>query len=65
MGKLEPKAKDRYRKYNFVNRTMQCWNQLPADALETLSCKPSNFRKSVRKVINQVKLKFVGNHPEI
>jgi hypothetical protein len=30
-------------------------NQLPADALGTLSCKPSNFRKRVRKVINKAK----------
>jgi hypothetical protein len=27
-------------KYSFVNRTIQLWNQLPADALGTLSCKP-------------------------
>jgi hypothetical protein len=26
-------------KYFFVNRTIQLWNQLPAYALETLSCK--------------------------
>jgi hypothetical protein len=39
----------------FVNRTVQLWNQLPADVLETLSCKPSNFRKRVRKVINKAK----------
>jgi hypothetical protein len=43
------------RKYSFVNRTIQLWNKLPADALGTLSCKPSNFRKRVRKAINQVK----------
>jgi hypothetical protein len=36
-------------KYFFVNRTIQLWNQLPADALRILSCKPSNFRKWVRK----------------
>jgi hypothetical protein len=42
-------------KYSFVNRTIQLWNQLPADALRTLCYKPSNFRKRVRKVINQVK----------
>jgi hypothetical protein len=28
--------------------TIQLWNQLPADALGTVSCKPSNFRKSVK-----------------
>jgi hypothetical protein len=37
-------------KYSFVNRTIQLWNQLPAEVLGTLSCKPSNFRKKVRKV---------------
>jgi hypothetical protein len=36
-------------KCSFVNRTIQLWNQLPADALV------SNFRKRVRKVINKVK----------
>jgi hypothetical protein len=30
---------------------------LAADVLGTLSCKPSNFRKRVRKVINKTKLK--------
>jgi hypothetical protein len=42
-------------KYSFVNRTIQLWNQLPENALRTLSCKPSSFRKSVRKVINEAK----------
>jgi hypothetical protein len=42
-------------KYSFVNRTIQFWNKLPADAVGTLSCKLSNVRKMVRKVINQVK----------
>jgi hypothetical protein len=37
--------------YSFVNRTIQLWNQLPADVLRTLSYKPSNFRKRVKKVI--------------
>jgi hypothetical protein len=40
-------------KYSFINRTIQLWNQLPAGALGTLSCKPINFRKKVRKVINK------------
>jgi hypothetical protein len=31
-------------KYSFVIRTIQLWNQLPADALGTLSSKSSNFR---------------------
>ncbi|KDR24007.1 hypothetical protein L798_07949 [Zootermopsis nevadensis] len=42
------------RKYSFVNRTIQLWNQLPADVLGTLSCKPSAFRKKIIKVINEV-----------
>jgi hypothetical protein len=47
-------------KYSFVNRTIQLWNQLPADVLGTLSCKPCNFRKRVRKVIS--KAKWRGDH---
>jgi hypothetical protein len=39
------------RKYSFLNMTIQVWNQLPADVLGTVSCKPNNFRKWVRKVI--------------
>jgi hypothetical protein len=39
----------------YVNRTIQLWNQLPANVLGTPSCKPSNFRKRVRKVINKAK----------
>jgi hypothetical protein len=44
-------------KYSFVKRTIQVWNQLTADVLGDLSCKPSNFRKRVRKVINTEKLR--------
>jgi hypothetical protein len=44
------------RKYSFVNRITQLWNQLPADALGTLSCKPRNIRKRNRKVISEVKV---------
>jgi hypothetical protein len=36
-------------KYSSVNGTIQLWKQLPADALGTLSCKPSNFRKGLGK----------------
>jgi hypothetical protein len=36
--------------------------QLPADALGTLSCKSSNFRKMIRKVINMAKWRCGGNH---
>jgi hypothetical protein len=49
------KQKTDVRKCSFVNRTIQLWNELPADALGTLSCKPSNFGENVRKVIHQVK----------
>jgi hypothetical protein len=43
------------RKYSFVNRTTQLWNQLTEDTLGALSCKPSSFRKRIRKVINKAK----------
>jgi hypothetical protein len=46
------KQKTDVRKYSFINRTIQLWNQLPEDALGTLSCKPSNFRKKVGQVIH-------------
>jgi len=38
-------------KYSFVNRTIQHWNQLPAEVLGYLPCKPITFKKRVRKVI--------------
>jgi hypothetical protein len=41
-------------KYSFVNRTIRLWNLLPSEILGTLPCKPSAFRKRVRKVINVV-----------
>jgi hypothetical protein len=41
-------------KYPFVNRAIQLWNQLPAEVLETLPCKPVTFKKRVRKVIFEV-----------
>jgi hypothetical protein len=40
-------------KYFFVNRTIGDWNQLPAEVLETLPCKPTTFRKRLRKVITE------------
>jgi len=40
-------------KYSFVNRTIGDWNQLPAEVLETLLCKPTTFRKRLRKVITE------------
>ena len=39
------------RKYSFVNRTIQHWNQLPAEVLGILPCKLITFKKRVRKVI--------------
>ena len=39
------------RKYSFVNRTINNWNQLPAGALGTFPCKLKIFRKRVRKAI--------------
>jgi hypothetical protein len=44
------KQKADIEKYSFLNRTIPLWNQLPADVLGNLSCKPSNFREKVRKV---------------
>ena len=41
-------------KYSFVNRTIQHWNQLPAEVLGTLPCKPIAFKKRVRKLIIEV-----------
>ena len=41
-------------KYSFVNRTTEDRNQLPAEVLGTLPCKPNTLKKSVRKVINEV-----------
>jgi hypothetical protein len=55
IGKLEAESKRHIGKYPFVNRTIQVWNQLPADVLGNISCKPNNFRKRVTKVINKAK----------
>jgi hypothetical protein len=38
-------------KYSFVNRTIQLWNQLSAEVLGILPCKPITFKKRVKKVI--------------
>jgi hypothetical protein len=43
-------------KYSFVNRTIEDWNQLPAEVLRTLPCKQNNLKKMVRKVITQLQL---------
>jgi hypothetical protein len=42
-------------KFSLVNRAIQLWNQVPEDALGTLSCKSCNFRKRFRQVINKAK----------
>jgi hypothetical protein len=45
-------------KYSFVNMTKTNWDQLPAEALGTLLCKPKIFGKRFRRaIINGVKLK--------
>ena len=41
-------------KYSFVNRTIQDWNQLPAEVLEPLPCKLNTLKKRVRKAITEV-----------
>jgi len=41
-------------KYSFVNRTIQDWDQLPADMLGTLLHKTNTSKNGVRKVINEV-----------
>jgi len=38
-------------KYCFVIRIIQHWNQLPAEVLGILPCKPITFKMRVRKVI--------------
>jgi hypothetical protein len=50
IGKLEAESKRQ-----ISEMTIQVWNQLSADTLGTLSCKPSNFRKMVSKVITKEK----------
>ena len=37
------------RKYSSVNRTIQDWNQLPAEVLGTLLCKLKTLKKRARK----------------
>ena len=38
-------------KYSFVDRTIHHWNQLPAEVLGTLPCKPITCKKRVRKAV--------------
>jgi hypothetical protein len=44
------KQKTNLGKYSIVNGIVKLWNQLPADALGNLPCKPSNFRKKLGKL---------------
>jgi hypothetical protein len=41
-------------KYSFVNRAIQDWNQLPAEVLGTLPCKPNTLKKRVRNAVIEV-----------
>ena len=41
-------------KYFLVNRTIQDWNQLPAEVLGTLPCKLKTLKKRARKAIIEV-----------
>jgi hypothetical protein len=38
-------------KYAFLNRTIQIWNQLPAEVFENLPCKQNIFKRRVGKAI--------------
>ena len=38
-------------KSSFVNRTIQHWNQLQAEVLGSLPCKPITFKERVRKAL--------------
>jgi hypothetical protein len=49
------------RKYSIVNRTIPLWNNLPANTFGTPAVKPSNFRKRVRKIINEANCGWGGN----
>jgi hypothetical protein len=41
-------------KYFFANRTIEDWNQLPAEVLGTLTCKQNSLKKRIRKAIIEV-----------
>jgi hypothetical protein len=54
------KQRTHIRKYSFVNRNIENWNQLSADILGTFTSKPKSFRKENKKAtINGVKLKGI------
>jgi hypothetical protein len=61
LGRVDHKRKIRSKrqrtdvgKFSFVNRTIQFWNQLPADVLETLPCQQITFEKRARKATIEV-----------
>jgi hypothetical protein len=56
-GKLGAESK-LYSKYSFINRTIRLWNQLHAEALGTLSCEQSTFRKRTQPVLIKVFCSF-------
>ena len=56
-GKLGVGGRTDIGKYSIVNRTIQDWNQLPAEVLEILPCKLKTLKKRVRKAIIDVSLK--------
>jgi hypothetical protein len=60
LSRVEPVRKIRDRrqrrdigKYSFVNRAIKYWNQLHAEALRAVSCKPKKFRNRFRKAIKK------------
>jgi hypothetical protein len=42
-------------KYSFANRTIEHWNQLPAEVLEPHPCNSTTFKERVWKVISEVR----------
>jgi hypothetical protein len=49
------KARSRKREIFLADSAIQVWNQLTADTLWTLCCKPINFKKRTWKLIQEVK----------
>jgi hypothetical protein len=41
-------------KYSFLNRTIQDWNQVPAEVLGTLPCKIKTLKKRVMEATIEV-----------
>jgi len=51
IGKSGPGNKEWIGKYSFVNRVIQLWYQLRAEALATFPCRSHILKKRVRKLI--------------